>query len=304
MSAVEELFARIARKNPLQRVFLANLHESGSFSPTEREELGRYVDYAVSSGESLDDLAASYDQIVKDTLKEQLFFRKHDRYRFDRFEDVASHVYFDDAYMSRYMHGLALTAFLWPNHAEIRRHFTKTLSAIPRENRGRYLEVGPGHGFYFSAAIAAGFDHVEGIDLSPTSVALTKRIVKSGTFGMPDAASDWQVRQADFLGADVEGTFDMLVMGEVLEHVEEPRRFLRRLRALASPGATVYVTTCANSPAIDHIYLFRSADDVVKMAEEEGLHTRDVLALPHHGTTLDESTRARLPVNLALVLSP
>ncbi len=301
MSTVDQLFAKIARRNPLQRVFLASLDERGALSEGERGELERYVDYVLASGDSLDDLAASYDQIVRDTLREQVFFRKHDRYRHARFSDVASQVYFDETYMSRYMHGLALTSFLWPNHAEIRRHFQRTLDAVPAASRGRYLEIGPGHGFYFTAAARAGFDHVEGIDLSPTSVALTKRIVASGTFGRVERCI---VREGDFLSSTFDGQFDMLVMGEVLEHVEDPRAFLRRLRELARPEATIYVTTCANSPAVDHIYLFRSADDVVRMAAEEGLHARDVLALPHHGTTLEESTRARLPVNLALVLTP
>lgn len=301
MSSVDDLFARIAKKNPLQRVFLSTLSECASFGPSEREGLERYVAYALASGESLDGLAASYDQIVRDTLKEQVYFRKHDRYRYARFSDVASHVYFDDAYMSRYMHGLALTAFLWPNHAEIRRHFQKVLRELPDASRGRYLEVGPGHGFYLTAAARAGFRHVEGIDLSPTSVALTRRIVEAEA---SDVAARCVVREGDFLSAELEGGFDMIVMGEVLEHVEEPRRFLRRLRALARPGATLYVTTCANSPAVDHIYLFRSAHEVVQMAAEEGLTARDVLALPHHGTSLEESTRARLPINVALVLEP
>jgi 2-polyprenyl-3-methyl-5-hydroxy-6-metoxy-1,4-benzoquinol methylase len=301
VSSLDDLLVRIAKKNPLQRVFLSSLHESGAFTEDDRKGLGHYVDYALEAGETLDDLAASYDQIVRDTLREQIFFRKHDRYRHERFEDVASSVYFDPAYMSRYMHGLALTAFLWPNHAAIRHHFESVLASVPSEKRKRYLEVGPGHGFYLTAAARAGFEHVEGIDLSPTSVALTKRIVESGRFGAADACV---IREGDFLATSFDEPFDMLVMGEVLEHVEEPQRFLARLRELAREDATVYVTTCASSPAIDHIYLFRSVEEVTQMATNVGFRVRDVLALPHHGTTLEESTRARLPINLAVVLAP
>lgn len=301
MSSLDDLFVQIAKRNPLQRVFLSTLHQGGSFSEKDRQGLGHYVDYALDSGETLDDLAASYDQIVRDTLREQIFFRRHDRYRHARFEDIAQSVYFDPAYMSRYMHGLALTAFLWPNHAAIRHHFASVLESVPHEKRRRYLEVGPGHGFYLTAASRAGFEHVEGIDLSPTSVALTKRIVESGRFGSGEACV---IREGDFLEASFDEPFDMLVMGEVLEHVEEPLRFLSRLRELACEDATIYVTTCASSPAVDHIYLFRSVDEVSLMAEEAGFRVRDVLALPHHGTTLEESTRARLPINIALVLSP
>jgi 2-polyprenyl-3-methyl-5-hydroxy-6-metoxy-1,4-benzoquinol methylase len=301
VTQIEELFTRIASRNPLQRSFLARLREDEALTAGDRNGLESYLAYAVSAGETLDDLAASYDQIVRDTLREQIFFNKHDRYRHARFSDVAASVYFDAAYMSRYMHGLALTSFLWPSHASIRRHFMTTLDAIPSDKKSRYLEVGPGHGFYLTAASRSGFAHVEGIDLSPTSVALTQQIVASGHFGSADGCV---IRQGDFLEASFDAPFDMLVMGEVLEHVEEPKRFLRRLRELARPGATVYVTTCANSPAVDHIYLFRTTAEVRRMAESEGFRVRSELALPHHGTTIDESIARRLPINIALVLSP
>ena len=174
------------------------------------------------------------------------------------------------------------------------------IRSIPLARRRRYLEVGPGHGFYLTAAARAGFEHVEGIDLSPTSVALTRGIVESGSFGPPEACV---IREGDFLRADFDAPFDVVVMGEVLEHVEDPRSFVRRVRELVKPGGTAYITTCANSPAVDHIFLFRSADEIRALCESEGLTAVDMLALPYVGTTVAESERQKLPINVALVLT-
>lgn len=297
---VDELMTRIVEKNPLQKSFVSQVASGGAVTADDIDALGRYVSYAVASGQTVDELAASYDQIVRDTLREQIFFKRHGRYRFSRFDDVASSVYFDAGYMCRYMHGLAITSFLWPNHAAIRRHFEAVVRSIPKPRRQRYLEIGPGHGFYLTAAARAGFAHVEGIDLSPTSVALTRSIVESQAFGPKDACV---IREGNFLSADFSAPFDVVVMGEVLEHVEEPRLFLRRIREVLKPGGTAYVTTCANSPAVDHIFLFRSADEVRELCESEELTAVDVFALPYVGTTVAESERSKLPINVALVLT-
>src|SRR5580700_3344648 len=94
----------------------------------------------------------------------------------------------------------------------------------------------------------------------------------------------------------------MIVMGEVLEHVEAPLRFLERARELMAPGGTLFATTCINSPALDHIHLFRNAEEIAELAADAGLRIEDQLVLPYHGTSLEESAKKRLPVNIALVL--
>ena len=108
---IGELMLRIVEKNPLQRSFVAQVAEGRAVTRDDLTSLEKYVAYAIASGQTLDELAAAYDQIVRDTLREQIYFKRNGRYRYSRFDDVASSVYFDPAYMSRYMHGLAITSF-------------------------------------------------------------------------------------------------------------------------------------------------------------------------------------------------
>jgi len=300
MRHLPALIDRIVAQNRMQRQFFERVLPE--LRPDEEADLERYVGYCLAAGDTLDELAEAYDLIVKDTLREQIYFKKHGRYRYAKFSDVASSVYMNPDYMGRYMHGLALTAFLWPNHARLRRYFVEQLRGPAVAPGGRYLEVGPGHGFYFMAALRSGlFASCEGVDISPTSVALTQRLIGSGAFG---TFRNWQIEMVDFLEASLEGPFELVTMGEVLEHVEDPGRFLRRARACALPSGRVFVTTCINSPALDHIFLFESVEHLRAIVAEAGLRVRGELVLPYTGSTLDESVAQRLPINIAMELVP
>lgn len=264
----------------------------------ELDRLAGYIDFCVGKGLSVQYLAESYLTILGDTLDEQSFFRQSGHYRHSTFAQVAELVYHDRDYMDRYMYGLAITTFLWPNHVEMSRFLR---ASIPSAHGGRYLEVGPGHGFLLMAAIEAGaFDEFLGIDLSTASVEQTRTIVEHFHSDAPV-----HVEQRDFLAADdlQPSSLDAIVMGEVLEHVEQPEVFLRRIAELAKPTAFIFVTTCINAPAVDHIYLWRTTDELEDMIEKSGLSIVESLRLPYEGTTLQEAREQHLPINVAYVLA-
>ena len=96
--------------------------------------------------------------------------------------------------------------------------------------------------------------------------------------------------------------FDFLVMGEVLEHVEDPLEFLKKLKALSKEEAQVFITTCCNAPAVDHIYLFSNTNEVRTLCESAGFTVEKEFFAPHPGTSLEESEKRLLPINLAMVL--
>jgi 2-polyprenyl-3-methyl-5-hydroxy-6-metoxy-1,4-benzoquinol methylase len=284
----------VVATNPLHRTFLT--HAVSALSESDRHELLRYIGYCIDDGLDLKYLADAYNLIVTDMQVEQIFFRRHKRYRHARFAEVADAVYFDDNYMPRYMHGLALTTFLWPNHLLMRNFFIRT---FPPSLHGRYLEVGPGHGYYFMKAAEIGrFDHMTGVDISASSVRLTRDLLQK--FGaLNDRVS---ILQADFITFQSDEPFSCIVMGEVIEHLERPDAFLSKVAALADERTHIYVTTAINSPAIDHIYLFRSSEDVERLAQNCGLDTIERLCLPHSGMSLEEAYERAMPVNAAYVL--
>ena len=126
---VDDLTSLVIESNPLHSAFMKR--SLLSMRDDTRAELIDYLSYCLSTGLSLDYLAESYNSFVNDTLTEQMFFAENKRYRWSRFDELAQSVYFDDKYMRKYMYGLAITAFLWPNHVALHDFFIRTF----REDR-------------------------------------------------------------------------------------------------------------------------------------------------------------------------
>lgn len=291
----ESLIEAICSAMPMQRNSLRSAF--ALLNGRERIELERYVSACLAGGVVIPQLVLAYKTISEDTLREQVYFRRNGKYRFSSFEEVAGSVYFNDEYMQRYMYGLALTLYLWPNHLEILRYFDR---ALARAKGDSYLEVGPGHGAFFSRAIRSGkFGRHLGVDISPTSLALTRNLLEA------EGLEGWELIESDFLAFEGKGGgFDLVVMGEVLEHVEQPRLFLDQIRRLVAPKGLVFITTAVNAPAIDHIHLFSTVDEVIALAAASGFDVVDVFAPPYHGCTMEVTVAQKLPINVALVLEP
>jgi 2-polyprenyl-3-methyl-5-hydroxy-6-metoxy-1,4-benzoquinol methylase len=294
---LSQLLDAILERSPLHRNFLERA--VSYLTVAERERLETILSYFEQSGRSIGYIADCYTTVVEDTLAEQMYFLRHNAYRNATYAEVADSVYHDRAYMDKYMYGLIVTAFLWPNHVEIARFFHDNL---PTDKRGHYLEVGPGHGYFMATAASTGaFDDLKGIDISEASIEQTRAIMRHFA---PEALQRCDLEQCDFLAAEtlVEGSYDAIVMGEVLEHVEQPEAFLKRIHELARDDAFIYVTTCVNAPAVDHIYLWRSTDELEAMIEASGFKIVKALRLPYEGKTLEQARRLRLSINVAYLL--
>lgn len=292
---VNRLTEAIIEQFPVHRSFLTAALDFATADEIDR--LASYLEFCVESkGLSLDYLAEGYLTLLGDTLDELTYFRDNGHYRHSTFAAVAETVYHDREYMDRYMYGLAISTFLWPNHVEMARLFRRT---IPGRS-GRYLEVGPGHGFLLLSAMQLGhFAELLGIDVSEASVEQTRSIVEHF---QPE--SPVRIEKRDFFDAGglAPGSFDAVVAGEVLEHVEQPGIFLRRIAELATDDGYIFVTTCINAPAIDHIFLWRTTDEFEKLITDSGLEIVEPLHLPYEGKTLEEARAEALPINVAYVL--
>jgi 2-polyprenyl-3-methyl-5-hydroxy-6-metoxy-1,4-benzoquinol methylase len=232
-------------------------------------------------------------------LREQIYFQRNGTYRYSSFDEVAHAVYFDDSYMRKYMHGLALTAYLWPNHRALHRYF---VDMLPTNQGGNYLEIGPGHGMYLMSAMRkCVYNQFDGIDISPTSVEMTESLLSSGKFG---EFSNYRIFEQDFLAGEIPtASYNAIVMGEVLEHVEKPNIFLESIARIATDNAFIFITTPINAPAVDHIYLFDSWNSIESLITGAGLMVQEKMLVPYPGLSVDESMQQSLPINVAAVLT-
>jgi 2-polyprenyl-3-methyl-5-hydroxy-6-metoxy-1,4-benzoquinol methylase len=296
MDLFDSLIDEILRNNEIHRSFLTN--SLRQLTEEEKQTLSNYISFFIKDGKSIPYIAECYNTMVKDTVTEQIFFLKNKKYRYSRFSEVESTVYLNDDYMEKYMIGLGVSSFLWPQHLKIHRFF---LDKMPSNNPGTYLEIGPGHGFYFMDAMKkTKYSFFEGIDISPKSISMTNGIIDSGLFGKFD---NYSVYQADFIQFNPGKTYDAIVMGEVLEHVENPSFFLEKIYSIANKDSFIYITTVINAPAVDHIYLFDSPDSLKELILKAKLSVKEMLLAPaNENMSVEKHLEKKLPIVVALIL--
>lgn len=117
------------------------------------------------------------------------------------------------------------------------------VSAIPKGSRpavalslittgSKALDIGCGDGT-FAVALSARIPSVTGVDISEAAVEAAKR----------NGIEAFQVNLDTQPLPFADGSFDTITCLDVLEHVFDPRIAAREIARVASPGATVVITT-------------------------------------------------------------
>ncbi|HXE63708.1 MAG TPA: methyltransferase domain-containing protein [Bryobacteraceae bacterium] len=252
----------------------------------------RYASFARLTGRSIDLGVTCFLELRRSMEEERLHFFRTGEYSSKSFAEVNARVYSDPVTMQYHMHGLVLAQFLWPDQY---RRFSFFRDGLPsyRNRIGRYLEVGSGHGLYLLEAMrlldpATCFDAV---DISPSSMELVE-----GMVGHATRHDTLRFRLMDIFDLPESEPYDFITMGEVLEHVEQPRSLLRRLHHLLSPAGRAFITTPANAPTRDHIYLFNNAAEIREMFTSAGFAIESEVAYYPPGMSSEKAERLRLPL--------
>lgn len=244
-------------------------------------------------------VARAYNQLCRELNAEQFYFKKTGVYRTQDAKDAERDVYSQAERMRTYCLGLMVSHLFWKSHWEMLRLLQRHLEA---RTVGRCLEVGVGHGLLAHEVLSRFPDaQLTALDISRASLDLARDILASFDVDL----SRVEFVQQDFLAPPADAQrFDLVVMGEVLEHVNTPAEFLRQARARLAPGGTMYLSTCANCPAADHVYLFKSVREIRDMITGAGLHIVEDLALPLEESVPPELWEAkRVNVNYAAIVA-
>ena len=247
-----------------------------------------------------EDLARHYVNYTKGIRAEEMRFAKSRDYRHSSFDAVLDAVYSREDYMKGYCIGLGLTQLFWPSHYRILRFFMDNFAPVIRSALVG-AEIGVGHGLFHAEMLRAAPDldsHM--IDVSRTSLEFTKKIL---------IATGLQPRRTTSHLCDVQrripiedASLDVLLMGEIIEHLESGDAVMRSLTKKMAAGGVCFFTTAANAPAEDHLLLFRSTKDIRDLLLGSGWsiqHERvDTLA----GMTVEEAEAGGHNINFAAIL--
>jgi 2-polyprenyl-3-methyl-5-hydroxy-6-metoxy-1,4-benzoquinol methylase len=257
------------------------------------DDLARLV--LLVAGDDIATICADYRWLTDMVLEEELFFRRNDRYRLSKFQDALDQVYNDRVFMTKYMNGLLATQLWWRNHTEILGFFRDRFVAGNAQDFS-HLEVGPGHGlFLYMAASSPRCGSAEGWDISDASLAGTRKALDA-----MEVKREVALKKVDLFAAP-KGSFQSIAFSEVLEHLEQPLDALHILHGLLAKGGRIFVNAPVNSPAPDHLYLFRTPEEVSGLVEKAGFRIVDTLYAPPTGATLERARKMKLSISVGVI---
>lgn len=234
-----------------EREFSANI--AAVFGPTPSDRWNEAVE--------------GYAEFCVEALRAHIYFEKHGEYQNKDYAQVLESCYRSSDYMERrYLPGQYLSHYVWPHHQRMLSRFTREWLPVLSPDLKRFYEVGVGCGMYSQRVtqLLPGITGV-GFDISDYALRFTQRVVAAHGGG-----ARYEVRNQDIISKPIAEKADLVICQEVLEHLEDPARFICGLYEAVRPGGWGYITAAINAGHTDHIYLYRSAAEVQQQVEAAG----------------------------------
>jgi len=297
-----QILELVYKKSPLQKKKLEKYLEGcdeSFFNAAENFSID-YIGYLESQNISVEYAADAYLTMCGNMLKSQIYFMKTGKYPLDQQHKAFEDVYSNEKEMKSYMVGLAISQFLWSTHYDMFSFFKDTLKEIS-SMMSSYLEIGPGHGLYLREAVECLNNDVKivVVDISQVSIKMAQSMM---AYFCSDHFSKIKYYNMDMLDFALSDKYDFINMGEVLEHVNYPDKLLHKLKGLLTPRGRSFISTCVNCPAIDHIYHFKSLDEIRGKVDDCGLLIKDERVLPVENLPLKEIEEKHITINYCAIL--
>ncbi len=250
------------------------------------------------TGRDVERYCFGYRWMCDAVLEEEIYFRRNKCYQSTNFSQVQQVIYNNQDAMGKYMAGLLLSQVFWRNHVDISSYFEFYLKKL--KNNYKHLEIGPGHGLFLARATQRNECYESSAwDVSDTSLTFTRECLSK--IGVPRDVRLEKRNVFDLI--DSSGKYDSIVMAEVLEHLENPTLALEKIRSILAPGGLAFFNIPCNSPAPDHIYLYKNPSHFFEQLKGAGLNIVDQFVTPGTGFSLERALKANLPISCAAIVS-
>lgn len=249
------------------------------------------------TGDDLPRFCSDYRWMCGNMFQEEVFFRKNKHYRLSSQKEAFETIYNNPEYMSRYISGLLMSQLFWSNQTAVIDYFDGVFLRKIKQG-ARYLEIGPGHGLFLSLADQSKkLSHIEAWDISQSSLASTRHALNA-----LGASAEIELKAADVTAPhSTETRYDAVVISEVLEHLDQPDAALKSLFAVMENEGLIFINIPVNSPAPDHIHLWRTPKSFIEFVGECGLDVLENRMFPATGYTLEQARKREITINVCVI---
>lgn len=260
--------------------------------------------YALCGGDE-QKLLENADTMVEFSLEFLLLQReleKTGRYKYTTFQEVDEQVYRNPdlpLYGPPYIWAMYFTQAFWVSHCRVWRFFLAEFAGSPASpSGGSVMEIPSGNGLFLTHFLLQN-PSWKGValDLSEVSIEFSDRMLSLN--GVRDRVD---VKKEDFFRYAGDKSFDRIICGEFLEHVEDPLSVLVKLRTLLRPDGRLFLTAAVWAANIDHIYLYKSAQEVRDHIRAAGLEIERELVQNVFANKQPEDERTA--INYSAILKP
>lgn len=274
---IREILEEITRKDPFHaRTLIKGMEE------LKGKEYARLINmifnYFNKQGLSAREVSEDYLKMIADMRREMKYFSIYGEYSCKNQEEAYNKVYSNPEVMGYYMNALILTNLLWSHHFEMFDYFSVIIKHLPiKSAHKRVLDVGSGHGLYIDAVRRSnGNSKIDILDISASSLKVIKEMI--GGEGL-------NFIQSDILEYDSKDKYDFIILGEILEHMDNPLELLKKAEELLHEDGLMWISVPTNAPAIDHVYLFKNEKEVLDLIALAGFYVylREIITI--EGTT-------------------
>ncbi len=174
-----------------------------------------------------------------------------------------------EALIARYLGAIIIRIFGWPLAVGSRRTARIFFDRIPKRRNLIVLDAGCSHATYtFSMALEKKIDKVIGIDMNEHSIRDAMKIHQ--ILNVPNV----EFQKQDIVHTEFpDDSFDVVILGELIEHIEKPRALLTEIyRILRTDGVVIITTPWAESPERVHESAMRKAGEHVDEHLFDGYH--------------------------------
>jgi 2-polyprenyl-3-methyl-5-hydroxy-6-metoxy-1,4-benzoquinol methylase len=233
-------------------------------------------------------------------LQLQVQLVKTGRYLYSSFEEVEKNVYNDpnrELTGPWYMMALFFSQIFWVTHYRVNIFFLEDICKN-RPKTGKVLEVPAGTGIFIANFLKEnkGWDGFA-LDLSETAIDFAKKTFNA--FNIPK--EQLTLIQDDIYKHGSINKYDVILCGELLEHLEDPIGVLKKLYSFLKDDGELFITVAVYASMIDHIYLYRNAQEVRDQIKEVGFKTKKELVQNVFSKANPEDSDT--PINYSAVLT-